>query len=104
MDDTLYQKLAGRSRNLSEQGLEVSAEQRRLLEAAIGMAGELSEITEPIKKHIFHGKPLDHAQLIDEMGDLLWYLDELCQVLGVTLEDVKRGNVQKLKERYKLED
>ncbi|HEX2916520.1 MAG TPA: nucleoside triphosphate pyrophosphohydrolase family protein [Chloroflexia bacterium] len=101
MDDATYQQLASRTRNFSG-ALEGGPEGRRMLEAAIGMAGELSEITEPIKKYIFHGREINREKLIDELGDLLWYMDELCQVLGVTLDDVKQVNVRKLEKRYNL--
>ena len=101
MDDQTYQRLASRTRNFYSP-LHGDAEGRLLLEATIGMAGELSEITEPIKKYIFHGRALDREKLVEEIGDLVWYLDELCQVLGVTLAEVKQYNIDKLKKRYKV--
>ena len=66
MDDQTYQRLASRTRNF-DSPLHGDAEGRRMLEATIGMAGELSEITEPIKKYIFHGKTLDREKLVEEI-------------------------------------
>ena len=34
------------------------------------------------------------------MGDVLWYVAETATAIGVTLEDVARHNVEKLKKRY----
>lgn len=67
---------------------------------AIGLCGEAGEVSEPIKKHLFHGKVLDVQELSKEIGDVLWYLSCLCSTLDLSLEDVAEGNIQKLKARH----
>lgn len=72
----------------------------RLLHAAIGMCTETGELQDQLKKHIFYGKPLDTTNLVEEMGDLMWYVGIMCDALKVSLEDVMIKNIAKLKARY----
>lgn len=88
-----YQKLAARTSR-------VEAPTRRLLNAALGVAGESGEVVEHIKKHFFHGRELNKAAFISELGDVLWYLAEAASALGVSLDDVAAANIEKLKIRY----
>lgn len=72
-----------------------------LIHAAFGLAGEVGEIIDPIKKSMFYGKPLDTANIREEAGDLLWYLaGPLCRALGCTMEDLARDVTAKLEKRY----
>lgn len=75
-------------------------ERESLANWALGLAGEVGEVCEPIKKHLFHGKPLQREALIAELGDVLWYLEALAQTLGTTLGDVADVNVSKLDARW----
>lgn len=40
-------------------------------------------------------------ELMKEAGDILWQLTGLCKVMGWTLEDVAKGNLEKLASRAK---
>lgn len=40
-------------------------------------------------------------ELMKEAGDILWQLAGLCKVMGWTLEDVAKGNLEKLASRAK---
>lgn len=71
-----------------------------LLLGAIGLCGESGEVAESVKKHVFHGTPLDREELLEELGDVLWYLTHLARVLGTSLEDIAAVNVAKLRRRY----
>lgn len=68
--------------------------------AAMGLAGEAGEVVDLIKKHQHHGVALDREKLIREAGDVLWYLQYLCEVLQISLDDVALQNVYKLRLRY----
>lgn len=68
--------------------------------AAMGLAGEAGEVVDLIKKHQHHGVALDREKLIREAGDVLWYLQYLCEVLQVSLDDIALQNVYKLRLRY----
>lgn len=94
MDFNAYQALAERTMNPSLD------RQQRLANTALGLAGEAGETADLIKKHLFHGHPLDEAKLKAELGDILWYLATMANTLGVSLEEVADGNIAKLKARY----
>ena len=72
----------------------------RLLSGALGLCGEAGEVADQLKKHFFHGHPLDKAKLSSELGDVLWYWVLLCDSLGLSMESVVMGNVAKLRRRY----
>lgn len=71
-----------------------------LLFPVVGLTGEIGEIAEPIKKHLFHGKTLDREALLQEVGDVLWYLEALASDLGSSLGEVARENIAKLRLRH----
>ncbi len=89
-----YQEESRRTRNPLLAGWAIS------MEAALGLAGETGEVVDLIKKHQCQGHDLDVSGLIEEMGDVLWYLSEMADYLGVSLDDVAAGNVKKLRIRY----
>lgn len=80
-----------------------------VLYPAMGLSGESGEVMEIIKKQIRRGGYLpgidpdlsDEVRdaLIDEMGDVLWYLAMLARDLGCSLELVASRNLRKLAER-----
>ena len=71
---------------------------------SLGLAGEAGEVANLAKKVYRDGEgrltPEIHKALVDELGDVLWYVSQLAYDLGVTLEGVARDNVQKLSDRY----
>lgn len=75
-------------------------ERERLLVQTLGLCGESGEVADIVKKHAWHGAPLDKAVMVDELGDVLWYLTDLATAIGVSLEDVAAANVAKLRRRY----
>jgi len=72
----------------------------RLLHAAMGLTTEANEIVDHMKKVIFYGKPLDETNLVEEMGDLLFYMSIICREFGITMEEIAEKNIAKLKARY----
>lgn len=69
------------------------------LNAALGL-GEAGELQNIVKKEIYHGHPEDPAKILDEAGDILYYLDWLLDCYHFTLEDAMQHNVNKLAARY----
>ncbi len=74
--------------------------QQRLTNAALGLSGEAGEFADNVKKHLFHGHPLQHDELRKELGDVLWYVALACDSLGLSLADVMQTNIDKLRRRY----
>jgi len=72
----------------------------RLLHAGMGMCTEAGEFQDELKCCIFYGRSLDESNLAEECGDLLWYIAEALNALGVTMETVMHQNIAKLKVRY----
>jgi NTP pyrophosphatase (non-canonical NTP hydrolase) len=76
---------------------------QRLLTGAIGISAEGGELMEVVKKLIFQGKPINEESLFHikrELGDVLWYVAQVCMSLNVTLDEVIEENVRKLEKRY----
>lgn len=88
-----YQKAALRTKPEMEQ-------RTQLTMASMGLAGESGEFVDKIKKHIFHGHPLDNRDLVKELGDIMWYVAIAADALDYDLALVLEMNVEKLKKRY----
>ena len=68
--------------------------------ACFGLAGEVGEFLDLLKKAMFQDHPLEVSHLIKELGDISWYLALACTVFDIDLDDVFEANIEKLKERY----
>lgn len=71
-----------------------------ILNACLGLSGEVGEFNDMIKKWIFHEKQLDIDHAKKEAGDICWYLAMLCESFGWSLDEIMQMNVDKLKARY----
>ena len=71
-----------------------------LFNGVLGLSGEAGECADLVKKHYFQDGRLFVDALEDELGDVLWYVAETARAMGLTLEEVARRNVEKLKKRY----
>ena len=89
-----YQWLAQRTRNKN-----LTQEQKQT-NGLFGIAGEAGEVMDLYKKHYFQGHNLDSQQVVEELGDLMWYIAELSSGLGVTMEEIAKHNIDKLQRRY----
>jgi len=68
--------------------------------AALGLAGEVGEAVELVKKYLYHGRPLDKAKFAKELGDVLWYLAAAATGAGLDLGIIATVNMEKLHLRY----
>ena len=75
---------------------------RGLLHALFGLSAESGEVSAILQKH-FRGDTveLDKGKLQSELGDVLWYLAEVCTHLDLRLEQVANENLKKLRSRKK---
>ena len=72
----------------------------RIEHAVMGLVTEAGELMDQLKKAKIYRKDLDKVNLIEEAGDVMWYLALLCDELQVDFEDVWERNIKKLAARY----
>jgi len=69
----------------------------------LGLVNEAGEVAGKVKK-IFRDKggiigPAEREALKQELGDVLWYLTQICTDLDLTLAEVAEANIVKLFDR-----
>lgn len=64
----------------------------------LGLTSEAGEVSGKLKKRIRDGG-IDVMSLIDEIGDVYWYLARLCDEIGFSTESVLKRNFDKLEDR-----
>ena len=69
----------------------------------LGLVGEAGEVAEKVKKVIRDKKGIFDQEskkaIKKELGDVLWYLSNLCNELGFSFEEVALQNLEKLRLR-----
>ena len=96
IDFSAYQQAAARTGG-------VVATDHPIVYPTLGLVNEAGEVAGKVKK-IFRDRQgvvtdADRQALTLELGDVLWYLSELCTQLGIRLEDVAEQNITKLADR-----
>lgn len=66
----------------------------------MGLAGEAGEVVDLLKKHTAQGKEFAEAALVNELGDVEYYLQLIRSQFGITREECIEMNVKKLNARY----
>jgi NTP pyrophosphatase (non-canonical NTP hydrolase) len=74
-----------------------------LTHAALGIATEGGEFTTEVKRAAIYSKPItsemiDH--MVEELGDLLWYIALAAEHLSVPLNTIAERNIAKLRQRF----
>lgn len=93
MNVGVYQRKAARTINRRLEEFEIE------LHAVHGLASEVGEIHGIYQKE-YQGHPIDDDHLKKELGDLMWFVAELCTIKGWNLSEVMEMNIEKLKARY----
>lgn len=74
-----------------------------LISQVFGLVGESGEVAEKFKKLIRDKNGAltdeDKAEIIKELGDILWYVNTVAHLLGSNLEDVAAKNLGKVLSR-----
>jgi NTP pyrophosphatase (non-canonical NTP hydrolase) len=72
-----------------------------MLHAMIGVTTEAIELLQNTIS-ILNGRSAvkDYSNIVEEMGDIYWYLAVLQKATGISEEKVKSKNIMKLRARY----
>lgn len=89
---------------LAKDGAEIKAEltdaEAHLWHMATGVAGEAGELLDAIKKAVVYRKPLDWNNVVEELGDLEFYMSGIRQAVNVSREEILAANIDKLMKRH----
>jgi NTP pyrophosphatase (non-canonical NTP hydrolase) len=97
MNFTDYQALSSRT---APKNADKVNKGQNLANFGMGLCGEAGEVTDYLKKVVFHKHELDKEKLIDELGDVLWYISQIAHVAKIDMNDIAEYNIDKLKRRY----
>lgn len=78
----------------------ITSNDAHILHMAVGIAGEAGELLDAIKKAVIYRKPLDLENVIEELGDLEFYMEGLRQGVKLDRETTLNENIAKLTKRY----
>lgn len=85
-------------------GWKIQAEQDSedcdLSHAAMGIASEAGEIVDCIKKRTIYAQDLNLPHLIEELGDIEFFLSQLRSCVNITRDEILTANIAKLSKRY----
>ena len=98
-DSKSNDKYMHKTASLANEGLDVP----RIITAAMGLAGEVGEFNDIVKKIFFQGKPYNKEnkeKLENELGDIMWYWAQGCMALKLDPYKVLENNIKKLESRY----
>lgn len=80
--------------------LPATLEREPIIGFALGLAGETGEVVDDVKKKYFHGRNIDVQHTLEELGDVMWYVANIANQMGASLEEILDANVEKLRKRY----
>lgn len=87
--------------DFAHQGIRHESEGKNLIVGfALGLGGESGEVIDAIKKREYHGRDIPIEHIKEELGDVMWYVANLCNEFGFDLNDVLLYNMSKLIKRY----
>lgn len=91
-------------RNLAKPGADIIASltplNAHLWHMASAVCGEAGELFDAIKRQAIYCKELDVENVVEELGDLEFYLEGIRGALGITREQTLDANLAKLNKRY----
>lgn len=90
--DTALDGMEGEHDNLGT----LTPQKAHLLHMAMGVVGEAGELAKAVGDHGFLDEDLDMENLVEELGDLEFYLEGIRVALGISRDEVLRQNKIKL--------
>lgn len=71
-----------------------------MLAQVLGLVGESGEVAEKFKKIVRDKNGIiseeDRAEIIKELGDILWYVNAVSRLVGSDIEEVATKNIEKV--------
>lgn len=104
MDIHDYSKKALRTDYADYSDFHTGDSSARLDYGVVGLVTESAKALDLIKKSKKNLAPLSKEKLVEEIGDLLWYLNITIDELGLTFDDLMQNNLQKIERKYLLDD
>jgi NTP pyrophosphatase (non-canonical NTP hydrolase) len=71
-----------------------------IIVGALKLNSESGELADAIVKHICYDQPLDTDNIVEECGDLLWYIALILEYCNTDMSVCMEENIKKLKIRY----
>ena len=73
-----------------------------LMVPMLGLAGETGQLLSEYKKHLRDGEAhrLFKERVVEELGDLLWYISNVASKFDIRLSDIAAANLTKVRERW----
>ena len=75
-------------------------EAEALMHAAVGVSGEAGELLDAVKKCWAYHKPIDRVNVVEELGDLEFYMEAVRQQLDISRIECLYHNRYKLAKRF----
>lgn len=89
-----YQEKSKRTLNILEDDLSND------IHMVLGLVTESSEIADVYKKHIAYNQSIDYINVKEEIGDIMFYVANLCNLHDWDLREIMNTNIKKLEARY----
>ncbi len=93
----MVRKLAKPGEQIKEQLTELDC---ALIHAAVGVASDSGELLDAIKKAVIYRKEIDMVNVVEELGDIEFFMEDIRRLLGISREQVILANMKKLSKRY----
>jgi NTP pyrophosphatase (non-canonical NTP hydrolase) len=79
---------------------ELTGDECHTIHMIMGICGEAGELLDAVKKAVIYRKNLDRTNVIEELGDIEFYLEGFRQSVGIHRDETIKENMDKLSKRY----
>jgi NTP pyrophosphatase (non-canonical NTP hydrolase) len=79
---------------------QLTPEDAHLIHMVMGVSGEVGELLDAVKKAVIYRKPMDIKNVIEELGDIEFFLQGIRNSFRFSRDEIIAANVGKLSRRY----